>query len=97
MDVLVDCAGAPLVEEAVKLWVVLRSGVLPKQVHVWHGVRVFFGVDTYGPCFFFASPLKAISHHNRNLLMYILLRGNEDLELFPFARSAFSLQVAMNL
>ena len=32
MDVLVDCAGAPLVEEAVKLWVVLRAGVLPKQV-----------------------------------------------------------------
>jgi len=37
MDVLVDCAGAPLVEEAVKLWVVLRSGVLPKQVRkAWH-------------------------------------------------------------
>jgi hypothetical protein len=31
-ELLVDCAGAPLVEEAVKLWVVLRAGVLPKPV-----------------------------------------------------------------
>lgn len=81
----VDCLGAPLVEEAVKLWIVLRSGVLPPPTK-----GKYTSVHTYLGYMVAASMGLKLADNLRRVCLYT---GHSDHQktFFAFARGVFPL------
>lgn len=84
-ELAVDCLGAPLVEEAVKLWIVLRSGVLPQGPK-----GKYTSVHTYLGYMVAASMGLKLADNLRRVCLYT---GQSDHQktFFAFARGVFPL------